>query len=53
MVDVDQLMNTMDPLHVLNKSITRSKAKTLKEALNELVVQVSVKVELEDPLKHQ
>jgi hypothetical protein len=35
------------------KVIIRSKAKALKEALNGLVVQVSAKAELKDPLKHQ
>jgi signal recognition particle subunit SEC65 len=53
MIDVDQLTSTVDPFYVLNKSITRFKAKTLKEVFNELVVQVSVKAELENPLKHQ
>jgi hypothetical protein len=35
------------------KVIIRSKAKALKEALNGLVVQVSAKAELKDPLEHQ
>jgi hypothetical protein len=38
MVDVDQLTSTMDAFYILNKLITRFKAKTLKEVLNELVV---------------
>jgi hypothetical protein len=46
-------MNTKDPLHVPNRTITRSKAKILKEALNGLVVQVSTKDELGDFLEHQ
>ena len=45
--------NTKDPLHILNEPITRSKTKALKEALNGLVMQVSVKAELGDPLEHQ
>jgi hypothetical protein len=46
-------MNTKDPLHVPSGPITRSKAKALKEALNELVVQISARAELEDPLEHK
>jgi hypothetical protein len=45
--------NTKDPLHILNGPITRSKTKALKEVLNGLVMQVSVKAELGDPLEHQ
>ena len=51
--DVDQSTNTKDPLHVSNGLITGSKSKTLKEALNVVVVQVSTKVEVRDPLEHQ
>jgi hypothetical protein len=51
--DIDQFTNTKEPLHVPNGSITRSKAKALKKTLNRLVVQVSTKAELRDPLKHQ
>ena len=40
-------------LHVLNGSITRSKIKALKEALNRLVLQVSANVEIKDLLEHQ
>jgi hypothetical protein len=47
--DVDRPTNTKDPLHIPNGPIIRSKAK----ALIELVVQVSVKIELRDPLDHQ
>jgi hypothetical protein len=50
---VDKPVNTKDPLHVPSGPITRSKAKALKEALNELVVQISVRAELEDPLEHK
>ena len=50
---MDQLMNTKESLHVPNGSITRSKAKPLKKALNKLVVQVSTKAKFRDPLKHQ
>jgi hypothetical protein len=51
--DMDQPANTKDPLHVPSEPITRFKVKALKEALNGLVVQVSAKSELGDPLKHQ
>jgi len=51
--DVDHAMNTKDPLHVLNRPITRSKIKALKEALNGLVVQVSAKAKHGDLLEHQ
>jgi hypothetical protein len=50
---VDKPVNTKNPLHVSSGPTTRSKAKALKEALNELVVQISAKAELEDPLEHQ
>ena len=51
--DVDQFMNTKDPLHVQNGLIIGSNAKTLKEALNVVIVQVSAKAEVEDSLEHQ
>jgi len=51
--DMDQPAYTKDPLHVPSEPITRSKVKALKEALNGLVVQVSARAELGDPLKHQ
>ena len=52
--DVDQLKNTSkDPLHVLNGLMTQSKTKTLKEALNALVLNVSTKSELQGSLKYQ
>jgi len=51
---VDQSRNTgKDPLHVLNGSMTRSKTKALKEALNVLVLNVSTKSELKGSLKYQ
>lgn len=50
---MDHPANTKDPLHIPSGPITGSKAKALKEALNRLVVQVSAKVELKDPLEHQ
>jgi len=50
---VDHPMNTKYPLHVPNKLITRSKVKALKEALNGLVVQVSAKAKIRDPLGHK
>jgi len=46
-------MKTKDLLHVPNRPIIRSKVKALKEALNELVVQVSTNTELKDPVEHQ
>jgi hypothetical protein len=53
MVDVDQPMNiNKDPLHVSNGPITRFNIKALKEALNRLVLQVSAKKEIRDPLEH-
>ena len=52
--DVDQPRNTnKDPLHVPNGPITRSKTKTLKEALNALVLKVSTRSELKGPLEYQ
>ena len=51
---MDQPRNTSkDPLHVLNSLMTRSKTKTLKEALNALVLKVSTKSELKCPLEYQ
>jgi hypothetical protein len=50
---VDQPTYTKEPLHVSNWSITRFKAKALKEALNRLVVRVSAKAKLGDPLDYQ
>ena len=51
---MDRPRNTRkDPLHVPNGPITRSKIKTLKEALNALVLKVSTKVELKGPLEYQ
>ena len=51
---MDQPTNTNKYLlHVLNGSITRSKIKALKEALNRLVLQVSANVEIKDLLEHQ
>jgi hypothetical protein len=53
MVDVDQPMKiNKDPLHVSNGPITRANYKALKEALNRLVLQVSAKKEIRDPLEH-
>jgi len=48
--DVDHPVNIKDPLHVLNEPITRSKIKALKEALYELIVHVSAKAKLVNPL---
>ena len=51
---MDQPRNTSnDPLHVSNDSMTLFKAKTLKEALNALVLKVSTKLELKGSLKYQ
>jgi hypothetical protein len=51
---VDQPINiSKDPLHVPNGPITRSKSKTLKEALNALVLKVSTKSDLKGPLEYQ
>lgn len=41
------------PLDAPNELITQFKINALKEALNELVLQVSVKTGLKDPLEHQ
>ncbi|KAJ6970203.1 hypothetical protein NC653_034704 [Populus alba x Populus x berolinensis] len=52
--DANQPRNTnKDPLHVPNGLMTRSKTKTLKDALNALVLKVSTKSKLEGPLKYQ
>jgi hypothetical protein len=52
--DVNQPRNTnKDPLHVPNGPMTRSKIKTLKEAMNALVLKVSTKSELKSPLEYQ
>jgi len=51
---VDQPINTSkDLLHVPNGPITRSKSKTLKRALNALVLKVSTKSDLKGPLEYQ
>jgi hypothetical protein len=51
---MDQPTNiNKDPLHVLNGLFTRSKMKALKEVLNGLVLQVSAKEKVRDPLEHQ
>ena len=51
---MDQPINiSKDPLHVPNGPITRSKSKTLKEALNALVLKVSTKSDLKGPLEYQ
>ena len=50
----NQSKNTnMDPLHVPNDPMTKSKTKTLKETLNALVLKVSTKLELQGPLEYQ
>jgi len=52
--DVDQLTNTnKNPLQLSNGPITRFKTNALKEALNGLVLQVSAKAEIIDPLENQ
>jgi hypothetical protein len=51
--DMDHPMNTKDPLCVRNGPITRSSVKTLEEALNGLVVDVSAKAKLWDHLEHK
>jgi hypothetical protein len=52
--DVDQPRNTnKDPLHVPNGLMTRSKTKALKEALNALVFNISIKSELKGPSEYQ
>jgi hypothetical protein len=43
----------LDPLHVPNGPMTRSKTKALKETLNALVLSVSTKSELKGPLEYQ
>ena len=52
--DADQPRNTSkDPLHVPNGPMTQSKTKTLKDAVNALVLKVSTKSELKGPLDYQ
>jgi hypothetical protein len=51
--DVEPRNTSKDPLHVLNGPMTRSKTKTLKEALNALVLNVSTNSELKGPLEYQ
>jgi len=52
--EVDQPKNIRkDPLHVPNGSMTRSKTKALKEALNALVLKVSIKSDSKGPLEYQ
>ena len=53
-VDANQPRNTSkDPLQVPNGPMTRSNTKTLKDALNALVLKVSTNSELEGPLEYQ
>jgi hypothetical protein len=52
--EVDQPKNiSKDPLHVPNVPMTRSKTKALKEALNALVLKVSIKSDSKGPLEYQ
>jgi hypothetical protein len=51
--DVEPRNTSKDPLHVSNGPMTRSKTKTLKEALNALVLNVSTNSELKGPLEYQ
>ena len=52
--DADQPTNTIeDPLYVPIGPITRSKRKTLKEAMNRLIIKVLARVDFGDPLEHQ
>jgi hypothetical protein len=54
LTDVDQPINTSkDQLHVPKGSMTRSKTKALKEALNALVLKVSTLSELKGLLEYQ
>ena len=54
LTDVDQPINTSkDQLHVPKGSMTRSKTKALKEALNALVLKVSTMSELKGLLEYQ
>ena len=54
MCDVDQPKHiSKDLLHVSNGLMTWSKTKTLKEALNALVLKVLIKSELKGPLEYQ
>ena len=51
--DADEPRNTSkDPLHVLNRSMTRFMTKTLKDALNALILKVSTKSELKGLLEY-
>ena len=51
---MDQPRNNInDPLHVRNGFMTRSKIKTLKEALNALVLKIATKSELKGPYEYQ
>ena len=47
-----EIPTSKDPLYVPNGSMTRSKTKALKEALNALVLNVSTKSELKGPLEY-
>ena len=49
---MNQPVNTKDLLHGPSGPIIWSKVKALKEILNELVVQISARSKLEDPLEH-
>jgi len=51
--DVEPRNTSKDQLHVPNCPMTRSKTKTLKEALNALVLNVSTNSELKGPLEYQ
>ena len=54
LVDADQPRNTSnDPLHVPNGPMTRSKTKTLKEAMNAFVLKLSTRSGLQGPLEYQ
>ena len=48
-----RLNTSKDPLHVPNGSMTRSRTKALKEAMNALVLKVSTRSELQGPLEYQ
>ena len=51
---MDQPRNTSkDSLHVPNGPMTWSKTKTLKEAMNALVLKVATRSELQGPLEYQ
>ena len=52
--DADQPRNmNKDPLHAPNGPMTRSKTKALKEAMNAMVLKVSIRSELQGPLEYQ